>query len=127
MVEGHSQQTKRNRDVWEWGRIGENSINREFAEINQVQEDVVNFNSNFGISQETVGRDATNNALRQETRQKRSRQTPIQEGYQDITASEETINTHNRPHIQNIHREYSNDEINISSDWQFFASQGEHT
>ena len=74
-----------------------------------------------------VGRDATNNALHQETRQKRSRQTPIQEGYQDVAAREEMINTNNRPHIQNIHREYSNDEINISSDRQFSAPQGEHT
>ena len=31
MVEGHSQQTKRNRVVREMGRIGENLINREFA------------------------------------------------------------------------------------------------
>ena len=31
----------------------------------------------------------------------------------------------NRPHIQNIHREYSNDERNTLSDRQFFAPQGE--
>ena len=127
LVEGYSQQTQRNPDVQERGRMGKNSINREFAKRNQVQQDAVDSNSNFGIRQEALGRDATNNALRQETRQDRSRQTPTQEGYQDATTREETININNRQWIQNIHREYSNDERNISSDRQFFAPQGEHT
>ena len=33
----------------------------------------------------------------------------------------------NRPHIQNIQREYRNNEGNILSDRQFFAPQGEHS
>ena len=53
MVEGYSQHAQRNPDVREHGRIGKNSINQEFAERGQVQQDAVNFNSNFGMRQET--------------------------------------------------------------------------
>ena len=127
MIRGHSRQIQRNPDIHERGRSGENLINRESAEINHIQQDAVNLNSNFGISQETLGRDVTNNSLRQEARQNRSIQTPIEDGNQGVTAREEAINTNNQPHIQSIHREYSNDERIISSDRQLFAPQEENT
>ena len=127
MVEGYSQQAQRNLDVREQGRIGENLINQEFTERGQVQQDAVNFNSNFGMRQETLEGNATDSVLCQETRQGESRQTPIQGGYQDASVREETINTNDRPHLQNIHREYSNNERNISSDRQFFVPQEEQT
>ena len=41
--------------------------------------------------------------------------------------SEDLINRNNRPPIQNIHREYSNVESNISSEGQFFAPQRRQT
>ena len=57
----------------------------------------------------------------------KNRQTSIQEGYQDPTVREETINDNNRHYLQHIHREYSNNERNTSSDRQFFAPQEEQT
>ena len=61
MVEGYGQQAQRNLDVWQQGRIGENLINQESTEKGQVQQDAVNFNSNFGMRQEKLEGNATNN------------------------------------------------------------------
>ena len=74
-----------------------------------------------------MGRNTTNNILYQEARQGRSRQTSVQGSCQRVTTSENSINLNNRPPIQNIHREYSNVEGNISSKGQFFAPQRRHT
>ena len=102
-------------------------INRELTERGQVQQDAVNLNSNFRIRQETLEGNATNSAACQETRQGENRQTPIQGGYQDASVREETINANNLPYSQNIHREYSNNERNTSSDRQFSMPQEEQT
>ena len=87
----------------------------------------MNLNSNFRVRQETLEGNATNSALCQETRQGENGQTPIQRGYQDASVREETINTNNRLQLQNIHREYGNNERNASSDRQFFTPQEEQT
>ena len=79
------------------------------------------------MRQETLEGNATNSALPQETRQGENGQTPIQRGYQDASVREEMINTNNRLHLQNIHREYCNNERNVSSDRQFFMPQEEQT
>ena len=94
--------------------------------MNEVRQDTMNPNSNFGIDQEMLGRNATNNALHQVTRQNRSIQTPFEEGNQNTTMREEAINPNNQHHIQNIHREYSNNERSAASDRQFFAPQEGH-
>ena len=127
MVERYRQQAQRNPDVWGQDRIGKNSINRELTERGQVQQDAVNLNSNFRIRQETLEGNATNSTAHQETRQGENRQTPIQGGYQDASVRKETINANNRPYLQNIHREYSNNERNTSSDRQFFVPQEEQS
>ena len=71
----HSQQIQRNcwLDVQERDRINENSINCEFTDRNQVQQDAANFGRNFGTNQEILRRDATSNVTRQEARQNNSR------------------------------------------------------
>ena len=74
-----------------------------------------------------LGRDTTNNVLYQEARQGRSRQTSVQGSCQRVTTSENLINLNNQPPKQNIHREYSNVEGNVSSGGQFFAPQRRHT
>ena len=76
---------------------------------------------------ETLEGNARNSALRQENRQGKNGQTPIERGCQDASVREETINTNNRLHLQNIHREYGNNERNVSSDRLFLAPQEEQT
>ena len=87
----------------------------------------MNLNSNFGIRQETLEGSATNSAPHQEARQGENRQTPIQGGYKDASVREETINANDQPYLQKIHREYSNNVRNTSSDRQFFMPQEEQT
>ena len=105
----------------------ENSINQEYLERNQVQQDAANVSTNPGTNLEMLGRDTTNNVLHQEARQGRSGQTSVQDSCQRVTTSEDSINRNNRPPIQNIHREYGNVESNISSKGQFFAPQRRQT
>ena len=81
----------------------------------------------MGTNLETLGRDTTNNVLHPEDRQGRSRQTSVQDSRQRVTTSENSINLNNLPPIQNIHREYSNVEGNVSNEGQFFAPQRRHT
>ena len=103
------------------GPQGESAFNQAATNVNEAQNMVER------IRQETLEGNATNSAACQETRQEENRQTPIQGGYQDASVREEMINANNRPYLEKIHREYSNNERNTSSDRQFFVPQEEQT
>ena len=46
--------------------------------------------------------------------------------YQTVGVREGAINMNNRPHMQNIHQEYNDNERNSSNNRQFFAPQAQH-
>ena len=52
-------------------------------------------------------------------------QDPIHADYQTVSVREETINTNNRPYMQNIHQEYNDNGRNILNDRQFFTPQAQ--